>query len=93
MNRGKNFTKIDKVFTKKHQEQKKLQDFFFKVFCGSVCFHLADARGLSEGRFVSTPGRAKRVQGGFFQPPPKIWVFLGFLGQYLGGRQPNTPFP
>ena len=38
------------------------------------------------------PGRAKRVQGGFFQPPPKIWVFLGFLDHFLGGRQPNTPF-
>ena len=64
-----------------------IPQFFVEVFIS-----ISRKRGgASEGHFASPRGRAKRVQGGFFHPPQKIWVFLGFLGQFLGCRQSRPP--
>ena len=76
-----------------HQtKNKRLQGFSPKVFVEVFISISRTRRDCPKKALRVIPSRAKRVRGGFSSLPPKIWVFLGFLDNFLWGRQPNTPF-
>ena len=72
---------------------KKSYKCFSKSFLWKCLFPSREPVGVVRNwHFPSSWAELNESRVVFSTPPKKIWVFLGFLGQYLWGRQPNTPF-